>query len=349
MRNAWVAAIGVAGLVAMGACSSKAKSEQLGERPPVAIEAAQVSPGEITQSVMVVGTLAPKREAEVKSEYSGTLADVYVTEWVNVKKGQPLARLDTREAEAAFLQVKAESQQAAREYERALKLKDAGLMTQQGLEAAQTQRDAAAAALELAQTRLDKAVIRSPMDGAVSYRGVNAGDYVENMGAGAMFRVVDNSLFDLTVTVPSSWIHSVRVGQRLTFSTDAVPGRTFEGTVSFINPAADDGSRAIKVVTVVPNTTGELKAGLFVKGAIRTGDRKGVLQVPRSALLVWDVEAAKADVFVIRGNEARRTGVETGTVSGDSVEVKSGLAAGDVVATRGAFNLRDGDRVVVEH
>ena len=342
-----MAAIGAAGLLALGGCSSKATDAE-GERPPVAVEVAEAAGGEITQTVMVVGTLTPKREAEVKTEYSGTLAEVYVTEWVGVRKGQPLARLDTREAEAALLQVKAEAQQAEREYERAVKLREVGLMTQQGLEAAQTQRDAARAGLELAQTRLDKAVIRSPMDGAVSFRGVNTGDYVENMGAGPMFRVVDNSLFDLTVTVPSSWIHSVRVGQKLTFTTDAVPGRTFEGTVSFINPAADAESRTVKVVAVVPNPGGELKAGLFVKGLIRTGDRKGVLQVPRSALLTWDVESGKADVFVIEGGKARRQAVETGTVSGEAVEIKSGLAQGEAVATRGAFNLRDGDRVVIE-
>jgi RND family efflux transporter MFP subunit len=314
----------------------------------VAVEAAQVAAGEITQSVMVVGTLAPKREAEVKTEYSGTLAEVYVTEWVHVKRGQPLARLDTREAQAGLLQVKAEAQQAAREYERAIKLKEAGLMTQQDLEAAETQRDAAAAALELAQTRLDKSVIRAPIDGVVALRAVNVGDYVENMGASAMFRIVDNSLFDLTVTVPSSWIHSVKIGQKLAFSTDAVPGRTFQGTVSFINPAADASSRTVKVVAVVPNETGELKAGLFVKGSIVTGDRSGVPQVPRAALLTWDVESGKADVFVIEADKARRKSVQTGTVSGEAVEVKSGLALGEVVATRGAFNLRDGDRVVVE-
>lgn len=333
--------------VLQAGCSSKAKATE-GDRPPVAVETAKVAPGDIAESVMVVGTLTPKREADVKSEYSGTISEVYVTEWVQVRKGQPLARLDTREAEAALLQVKASAQQAVREYERALKLKEVGLMTQQGLEAAQTQRDAAQAGLELAQTRLDKSVIRSPMDGVVSLRAVNVGDYVENMGAKAMFRIVDNSLFDLTVTVPSSWIHEVRVGEKLSFASDAVPGRSFDGTVSFINPTAEADSRTVKVVAVVPNEGGELKAGLFVKGRIMTGSRAGVLQVPRTALLTWDVESGKADVFVIAGQTAQRKSVETGTVSGDTVEVRSGLAQGEVVATRGAFNLRDGDKVVIE-
>jgi len=348
MRRIACALLVLLAFLGLAACSGPAKGDTASDKPPVAVETAIATAGSVEQHVEVVGTLTPKRQADVKSEHSGIIDEVYVTEWVQVKKGQPLAKLDTREAKAGLLQVEAQAGQAEREYERALKLKEAGLMTQQGLEAAQTERDAARAVLDLAKTKLDKSVIRAPMDGVVSLKAINVGDYVENMGAKAMFRIVDNSLFDLTATVPSSWIHSVAVGQKLTFSTDAVPGKSFQGTVSFINPAAESDSRAIKVVAVVPNETGELKAGLFVKGRIVTGDRSGVLQVPRAALLTWDVEAGKADLFVVSGEKAQRRSVETGLVSGDRVEIKSGLQSGDVIATRGAFNLRDGDRVVAE-
>jgi RND family efflux transporter MFP subunit len=314
----------------------------------VAVETARAELGSVEARVDVVGTLTPKREAEVKTEYSGTIAQVYVTEWSPVRKGTPLARLDTREAEAALLQVKAEAQQAAREYERAVKLKEAGLMTQQGLEAAETLRDAAAASLELAQTRLDKAVIRSPMDGVVSYRGVNVGDYVENMGASPMFKIVDNRLFDLVVTVPATKIHLVRSGQGLSFTADAVPGQSFEGKVAFINPAADESSRAIRVQAEVLNETGELKAGLFVKGTILCGERKGVLLVPKSSLMGWDLQAGTAELFVEEGDTARRRSVKTGATSDGEVEISQGLKPGEAVVTRGAFNLQDGDKVVVE-
>ena len=348
MRRITYAFLVLFALLALAGCSGPAKGDTASDKPAVAVETAITAAGSVEQYVEVVGTLTPKRQADLKSEHSGIIDEVYVTEWVHVTKGQPLARLDTREAKAALLQVEAQAGQAEREYERALKLKDAGLMTQQGLEAAQTERDAARAALDLAKTKLDKSLIRSPMDGVVSLKAINVGDYVENMGAKAMFRIVDNSLFDLTVTVPSTWIHSVAVGQKLTFSTDAVPGKSFQGTVAFINPTAESDSRAVKVVAVVPNETGELKGGLFVKGRIVTGQRDGVLQVPRAALLTWDVEAGKADLFVISGQKAERRNVGTGLASGDSVEITSGLKSGEVVATRGAFNLRDGDSVAVE-
>jgi len=90
-----------------------------------------------------------------------------------------------------------------------------------------------------------------------------------------------------------------------------------------------------------------LKAGLFVKGKIITGNRTGVLQVPRTALISWDLAKKQAEAFVINNDKAKRIVISTGAVSGDQVEVTSGLTAGELVVTRGGFNLKDGDIVKV--
>ena len=84
-----------------------------------------------------------------------------------------------------------------------------------------------------------------------------------------------------------------------------------------------------------------------MKGRIVTGSAAGVLVVPRSALVSWDTVARQGGVFVVDGGVARRVAVETGAAPGDRVEVVKGLAAGQEVVTRGGFNLRDGDRVLV--
>jgi RND family efflux transporter MFP subunit len=334
-------------LMLLTACSQMARSEAPSDRPPVAVETARVVKGDLSVTVDVVGTLEAKYAADVKTEYSGTVTEVLVTEWVPVRRGQVLARLDGREARAALLQVQAEAARADREYERALKLKEAGLMTSQGLEDTRTLRDTAAAQLDMARTRLEKAEIRSPMVGDVTHRGVSPGDYVENMGAPPMFRIVDNRLFDLTVTVPSSRIRLVAVDQILRFTTEAVPGRTFEGRVAFINPSADEASRTVKVRVEVPNPDGVLKTGLFVKGTIHCGTRSGLLLVPREALLTWDVQTGEAEVFTVGGGVAVRKTVRAGESSGASVVVSEGLTAGEEVVVRGAFNVQDGDRVSV--
>lgn len=329
-------------------------------RAPVAVETAKAAPVTFTESVEVVGSLVASREAEVKTEYSGIVAEVLVTQWVRVARGTPLARLDTREAvasaeaaKASMAQAEVAASRAARELDRTLKLKEAGLATQQGVdearsveEAAKAQVAAARAQLDVARTRLEKAVLRAPIDGVVAERSVNVGDYVENMGnPKPMFRIVDNRVLELTAAVPSTRLTQLRVGQPLLFTSDALPGREFRGKVSFINPAADETSRTVKVKAEIGNEPEVLKTGLFVKGRVVTGSRADVLTVPRAALQSWDTVTGQASVFVVAGGAVKRAQIRTGASSGDSVEVLDGLAAGTEVVTRGGFSLRDGDRV----
>ena len=77
----------------------KAQDGKEAARPPVAVEAGQARGSEITEGIDVVGTLVPRFDAEVKSEVSGKVSEVLVTEWVRVRKGTPLARVDTSEGE----------------------------------------------------------------------------------------------------------------------------------------------------------------------------------------------------------------------------------------------------------
>lgn len=367
-----LAAAWLTGCTAQG--PDKAGAGRTAGRPPVAVDASPAAPAEIADGIDVVGTLAARYDAEVKSEYGGTVSEVYVTEWVRVRKGQPLAKVDTREGEvtlkrahasvelarASALEAEAAARRADREYERAVKLKEAGLVTQQALDDAATQKEAAAARtaaaraqvaaagedVRQAETRVSKSVIRAPFDGVVAARLVNVGEVVGEMQK-VVFRVVDNRLLDLTVTVPSADMAAVRVGQAVAFATDAVPGKTFTGKVKFINPAVSEADRSVKLIAEVRNVPEVLRGGLFVKGRIETARRRGVVLVPRASLLSWDVAGKTGDLFVAEDNVARRRAVRTGSVSGDRVEIASGVAAGELVVTRGAFNVKDGDRIGV--
>jgi RND family efflux transporter MFP subunit len=363
----WILFILLTGALMIG-CSEKKAVVQ----PAVSVEVVKVAAANMTQSIDVVGSLSAKFQADVKTEYSGVITQVYVTEWVRVQKGTPLAQLDTRELELAIqrseaaaevakanvVQAEVAQNRAEREHARFLKLKEAGLVTQQNLEDAATEKEAAAARVSAAkaqlraaqgelrqtQTRLAKAVIRSPLDGVVSQRSMNVGDLT---GDKMIFHIVDNRLLDLTVTVPSGETGSVKVGQPLLFSTDSLPGKTFTGKVAFINPAISEADRSVKIIAEVRNEPETLKAGLFVKGKIITGSRTGVLQVSRTGLVTWDVTKQQAELFVVNGDKATRKTITTGALSGEQVEVSSGLTAGELVVTRGGFNLKDGNTVKV--
>jgi RND family efflux transporter MFP subunit len=353
------ASAAVVALAGIGCTGRSEGKETKSGRPPVAVEVATVAAATLSQNIDVVGTLEPKFSTDIKSEFTAIVTEVYVTQWVLVDRGTPLAKLDTRESEAvvqasraAVRQAEVAETRATRELERTEKLKQYGLATQQNLDDARSAQEAAAAVTQaaraefgLAETRSAKALIRSPMAGVIAMRAVNVGDRVENMGGGPMFRIVDNRVLDLTVDVSSARSAEVKVGQALDFTVNALPGKVFAGHVSHINPSADPTSRTMRVMAEVSNPDGELRGGSFAKGRIHVGERSGILQIPRIALLSWDVEHNTGEVFVVIGDTAERRTVKTGEATAELVEVVEGLAAGDKVVTRGGFNIRAGDRV----
>ena len=352
-------------LAAGAACSGSPAGTAPGPtagKPAVAVTAAPVVMGTFQNSIEVVGSLVPKFSADVKSEVTATVVEVYVTEWVPVRKGDRLARFDTAEVEAGIAALKAVEAQARvaesrakREYERAQQLQKYGLITPQAfddaksaVEAAEAATAASAAQIRTGQARLAKSLLLAPMDGVVAFRGVNVGDRVENMGGNSpLFRIVNNRVLDLTVAVPSTRLADVKVGQAMEFTADALPGRTFTGKVMFINPEIDAASRSAKVVAEVVNQDGALKGGMFAKGRVIVSNREGVLQVPRESLQNWNLDRQTAELWVVKGEQVEKRPVGTGASSDGIVEVVSGVQAGEQVVTRGGFNIRSGDRVAI--
>jgi membrane fusion protein, multidrug efflux system len=345
-------------------------------RPPVAVEAAVTAAGSLTEGIDVTGTLAPKFEVDVKSQVAGLVSEVYVTEWVRVKKGEPLARIDIREqealvkrteaalesAKASELQARVADNRVRRELERMRKLKENGLATQQALDDAVSEAEAAVSRVEAAQslvraaeedlnqvrTRLAKGQIASPIEGIVSERRANVGDLVGEAGSNQpIFHIVDNRILNLTVTVPSSLMASLRRGQPLEFISDVLPGRIFKGTVMFINPAVNEADRSVRVIAEVNNEAGDLRGGLFVQGRIVTGKRDGVILIPREAISGWDVVGKKAKLFVVEGDRAKSRDVRTGLVTEAGVEITTGLKIAETYVVRGAFNVKEDDKLII--
>lgn len=345
-------------------------------RPSVAVETSVASTGVFTEGIDVTGTLAPKFEVDVKSEVAGLVSEVYVTQWVRVGKGELLAKVDIREQEAFVkrteaalesarsleLQSRVADNRSRRELERMKKLKENGLATQQALDDAATEAEAAVSRVEAARAqvraaeedlnqvkaRLAKGLITAPIEGTVSERRANVGDLVGEAGANhPLFHIVDNRVLNLTVSVPSSSMASLRRGQPLEFATDALPGRTFKGTVMFINPAVNEADRSVRVIAEVNNAAGELRGGLFAQGRIVTGKRDGVVLVPREALLGWDVAGKRARLFIVEADRAKTRVVRTGVAKDGGVEITEGLKPAETYIVRGAFNVKEGDRLII--
>lgn len=362
-------------LIACGKDNSK-KTDETAAKPPVAVETQAATATGLTEGVDVTGSLEPKFSVDIRTQIPGLVKQVFVNEWVRVRKGQLLARIDVAETEAQVKRAEAgiasaranlsQSQVAfnrsERELARVLKLKESGLATQQAVDDARSEVESARARVEASQAQIRvaeeelrqgaarqaKGLVSAPIDGIVALRDVNVGDLASDAAAGKpIFRIVDNRLLNLTVTVSSADSGRVKVGQTLEFNVDSLPGKTFAGRVMYINPELSAADRSLKVIAEVRSLPETLKGGLFAKGRIVTGTRNGVLQVPRNAVSALDLAAKKGLLFVDENGVARRREIVTGLVNGEWIEVVSGLKPGERYIVRGGFNLKDGDRISV--
>lgn len=365
-------------LLSLSACSkneTKVGAEQV-SKPPVPVETRAAVTSRVSDGIEVTGSLEPKYSVDVKTQIPGLVKQVMVSEWVHVKKGQPLIRIDVAETEAQvkraeagiasakanLMQTQVAAQRAEREFARVIKLKESGLATQQAVDDARSEAEAAKARIGVAAAQITvaeeerrqsmarqaKGLVVAPIDGIIALRDVNVGDLASDAAAAKpIFRIVDNSLLNLTVTVSSVDSARVTVGQLLEFTVDSQPGRTFAGKIKYINPELSSADRSLKVIAEVRNVPENLKGGLFAKGRIVTGVRGQVLQIPRSAVNGFDTQAKKGSVFVVDNGVVHTRQIQSGSVSGDMVEIASGLKQGEQYVVRGGFNLKDGDKVAV--
>ncbi len=367
----------VAALSGITACSKNdAEKKAATAKPPVAVEVRAATVSGVSDGIQVTGSLEPKFSVDVKTQIPGLVTEVMVSEWVHVRKGQLLVRIDVAETEAQvkraeagivsaranLVQAQVSANRADRELARVLKLKESGLATQQAVDDARSEAEAARARVGVAVAQITvseeerrqgvarqaKGLVVAPFDGTVALRDVNVGDLASDAATSKpVFRIVDNRLLNLTVTVPSVDSGRIKVGQPLEFMVDSQAGRTFTGTVKYINPELSSADRSLKVVAEVRNVPEQLKGGLFVKGRIVTGTRAEVVQVPRSALASLDIQAKKGSLFIVANGTAHKREVQSGVVNGDMVEIVSGLNAGEQYVVRGGFNLQDGEKVAV--
>jgi RND family efflux transporter MFP subunit len=363
------------GIVACGKNEAK-KSADMVAKPPVAVEVRAAAFTSASDGIEVTGSLEPKYSVDVKTQIPGLVKQVMVSEWVHVKKGQPLVRIDVAETEAQVKRAEAgivsaranlvlaqvAANRGERELARIVNLKESGLATQQNLDDARSETEAAKARVGVAAAQIHvaeeeqrqgvarqaKGLVVAPIDGVVALRDVNVGDLASDAAAAKpIFRIVDNRLLNLTVTVSSVDSGRVKVGQPLEFVVDSQPGRTFAGKVMYINPELTAADRSLKVIVEVNNVPENLKGGLFAKGRIVTGTRSQVVQVPRSAVGAFDLQAKKGSMFIIENGVARKREILSGAVTGDLIEIASGLKPGEQYVVRGGFNLKDGDKVAV--
>lgn len=323
--------------VAEGKAKDKDKKSQA-----VPVEVAQVERRPLSASYSGTASLQAPNEAQVVAKTSGVLLELRAEEGDRVKAGQVLARLDAERSRLEVERAEAAMRKLEAEYERAQELFARKLIAADAHERIRYDLDTARAAWELMRLELSYAKVEAPISGVIAERMVKEGNLIQTNQA--LFRIVDADRLEAVLNVPERELATMKSGLPVNMRVDALPGRSFEGTVDRVSPVVDAGSGTFRVTAAFEGGETGLRPGMFGRVDVIYSQREDVLTVPRSALLQDQGEPA---VFAVREGKAVRQAIELGYVNGEVAEVVSGLAEGDQVITTGKVAVREGTELQV--
>jgi HlyD family secretion protein len=258
--------------------------------------------GDIEVTVSATGTIQPVEKVEVGSQVSGTIAWLGADFNDRVRKGQVLAQLDpalfktaVAQAEANRARAQAALAEAERTFTRSKELKERNVIAQVELDAAEATYDQRKAEVRQAQASLSNAVVNlrnatitSPIDGVVIARAVDRGQTVASaMSAPRLFQIAgDLTRMQVETKIDEADIGRVMPGLKASFTVDAFPDDTFEGTVRQVRlePLAEQNVVTYTTVIDVPNPDLKLKPGMTATVSVVTDRSRDVLTVPNAAL-----------------------------------------------------------------
>ncbi len=279
-----------------------------------------------------------------------------------------LVRLDQQEAELSLRGARVAAVEARENYRRAENMAKAGLISQEELEAKQTQRETAEVALQKEEVRLQYKTIddaryryeraqielkeaelqlqfttvKAPIAGVVSERQVARGQFVQKNQH--LFTVVDPQRLLARTFLPEKFSSQVTLGQDAYVETEALQAERFAARVKLISPVVEAESGTFKVTVELLNPPPTLKPGMFATVLITVAERDQTLVIPKRALTL---DSSRPTVYRLEKGRARRVPLKIGLSDNDRIEVLSGLTEGDQIIVVGQEKLLDEMRVKV--
>lgn len=361
-----VAVVIIVAIVAWALSGGK-KEEQ------ITFDTAAVAPTNIMNSITATGTIEPVTSVTVGTQVSGIVSKLYVDYNSVVKKGQVIAELDKtnlmsqlNSAKTQLATAQSQLNYQTTNFNRYKTLYQKGLVAADDFDNAklsytQAKEQVASAKEEVqrAQTNLGYATITSPIDGIVLSKSVEEGQTVAaSFSTPELFTIAqDLTNMQVVANVDEADIGDVKEGERVSFTVDAYPDDTFEGTVKQVRQEATTTNNVVtyEVVISAPNADLKLKPGLTANVTIYTAERKGVLSVPSKALrftpqketvgkmkIVDQTGNAKNKVWTIEGNSIVAHKVNIGMTDGTNTQILNGISAGVKVVT--GLNVTGGEQ-----
>lgn len=314
------------------------------------VEVISVKIGDLTEAISTSGEIKADENSLLTFQSSGKVSWVRVKVGDNVKKGQPIAGLDTIALNAAYMQ----SLNNYRNYQANAQSVLDSVKDHSGDEtysqkatrtAAEVSRDNAYDSMLSARDALGNANIYAPFDGVVTSANPSApGINISPLTSG--YTIVNPSTVYFDAEVEETDLPNIKIGQKTYVNFDSYPDKKFEGTVTsigFVAFVSATGGNAYAVRISLPdNSDMKFRVGMQGDAEIVLNKVAGVLKIPVAS---YFTENEENFVWKVESGKLKKTKIEIGKSSLDEVEVKSGISDGDVVVDQPSADLKDGQKV----
>lgn len=288
-----------------------------------------------------IGTVRAFESIDISTNVTESVTSLSFDDGDFVKEGTLLATLSDAEEQAMLASARATLAEEDREIARLHKLVQEGAAPEARLAERKTLADIAKQKIFEAEAKLKDRQIKAPFDGWLGLRRISVGALVT---PGTIIASLDKiDVVKIDFAVPETYFGSVKAGTKISAHAVAAADHSFEGKVSHMDSRIDPVTRSIAARAEVPNPKLALKPGMLVMVRLAV-EPKFSLSIPERALVPV---GARAYVFVVEQEEAKRHEVRTGRRKPGYVEILSGVKEGQVIIADGLVGLQDGNAVKV--
>jgi len=303
----------------------------------IPVTTGEVSSQPVVQSLSLVGKLEAQRSVNVATQVAAKVDTIVVGVNSQVAKGELLVQLDDAKARAAYDEALAYLNNEKRKYTEYKSLVNRGAVTQTELDAQLASVSIADARLKAAKAELDDHAIHAPFAGTVGLIDISPG-HMLTVGS-ELFSFDDLSSMRLDIQVPEQYLSFLNEGMSVTATSQAWPGREFQGEIQAIDSRVQADSLNIKVRVNFENAENKLKPGMLMAATIGFVPQDAAI-IPVQAL---EYSGTKRFVYLVdEQNVARRTEIILGARIENEVVIESGINIGDRIVVQGLVNMRDG-------
>jgi RND family efflux transporter MFP subunit len=350
-RSLVLLAVLLAGTLAFaGGCSDgEASSDNTstdGRAPQASqVETLVLQPTSFTDVIEVSGGVEALDDATLSAQTAGTvtmLADL----GTRIAEGEPVARINADQAQAAVEQARARYELAQDRFERQQPLYRDSIISALEFEQVRSERNQARAALQQAEKRLENTRVDAPFTGTVEEQFVQAG---EQAAPGMQVaRLVNTRRVRVTAGVPERYANDIQKGTPVQVDARQYGAGVRIAEVTFAGNTIDPDSRTFAIEATLPNEAGTLKPAMSVTLRVTRATIDDAIVIPRTAVIR---DETGTHAYVVERTDttavARNRDLTLGPSTGDQIVVESGLSAGDEVITVGQSDVSPGAPVAV--